>query len=326
MWKHTANVVDAEYWFLVRVVAWGLHILVTKLLADFLCQSGVDGVPRLCSHDATFQRTANQRKVAEKVEQFVACWLILIYQRLVVEIAQLAHLLAWHVHQVGKTVEVFFRHFLIVDNDSVVEVATFNEVHLQQRKDFANENECAACRNLTLESRHMLKRCKLIAQNWRIKFNHHVHRQFIIGEDNQRRTGFGVKNLDTLLHHIVFLFLFLLLNAYFFNFIAVDDCATVENWEFGCIHLNQAVVDAGSVEGCQCVLDGAHLHILVGFARNHSATGCFGHVFGKGFNDRLAFQVDALNSVSCVHLGRFESGSHMHTCMQSLAANGELAF
>ena len=140
VWKHTANVVDAEYWFLVRVVAWGLHILVTKLLADFLCQSGVDGVPRLCSHDAAFQRTANQRKVAEKIEQFVACWFILIHQRLVVEIAQLAHLLAWHVHQVGKTVEVFFRHFLIVDNDSVVEVATLNEVHLQQRKDFAKTN------------------------------------------------------------------------------------------------------------------------------------------------------------------------------------------
>ena len=64
-----------------------------------------------------------------------------------------------------------------------------------------------------------------------------------------------VAHLYLVFYHVEVLVAFLLLDAYTGDFVAVDFCRTVENRQLGGVHLYEAVVDTGGVEGSQGVFD-----------------------------------------------------------------------
>ena len=115
--------------------------------------------------DAAFERTADEGHVAHYVKQFVACRFIVEFQRGVRYAAELGDLHRGETHQRRDVVKVLLRHFAVVDDYGIVEVATLDEVGLQQRLDFAHEHESAACGNLVVEVCDVLKTCKLVCQH-----------------------------------------------------------------------------------------------------------------------------------------------------------------
>ena len=70
----------------------------------------------------------------------------------------------------------------------------------------------------------------------------------VVGENDERRTGVLIDKLDFLLHDVVVFLDSLFFETHFGNFFGKQFCATVEDRKFGCVHLDKAVVDSGSIE------------------------------------------------------------------------------
>ena len=211
-----------------------------------------------------------------------------------------------HLHHVGHVVQILLLHGGVIDDDSVVKVTALDEVELDERQHLANEHKRAAGGNLLLELADVGQRSKLIAQHGRVKLDHAVNRQIIVRKHNKRRTCLFVNDLDALLHDVELFFGLLLDDAGFLDFLAPDDGAAVKDGHLAAIHLDQAVVNARSIQGGHGVLNGAHASLLVALVGNDGAARGFDDVLGQCLYGRLAFKVHALEHVTGVHIGRLE--------------------
>src|SRR5690606_39852875 len=80
-------------------------------------------------------------KIADHVEQFMACWLVLIAQLDVVQNSFLRHVDIITVKKLGQIPKFIFADFFVYHDDSIVQVATFYEVVLKQHFQFMEEAE-----------------------------------------------------------------------------------------------------------------------------------------------------------------------------------------
>ena len=129
----------------------------------------------LCGYNAAFERTAYKRKVAKHIEQLVASRLIVIHKWLVVQVAQLVHVLVLHMHQVGELVQVLLLHGTVIYHNRIVKVTTLYKVILHKRQNFSHKHKCAAGGYLFLEIAQIVERRKLVRQNGGVKRNHSVY-------------------------------------------------------------------------------------------------------------------------------------------------------
>ncbi len=140
---------------------------------------------RACSDDFTLERTSNQSYIAKHVKQFVARRLIVAGERNVVDISEFIDILVGHTHEIGQTVELILFHRAVVDYDGIVEVTTLYKVVLDKRLNLAHEHKCAACGNLLGKFGKVVKCGILIVEHRRVKINHRINREVIVGQYNK---------------------------------------------------------------------------------------------------------------------------------------------
>ena len=122
------------------------------MLADLLAQQArkliVDSVARAGSDDAAFDRLADERHIADDIEQLMTRTLVLPLQGLVLDISQIGGIAMLYMEHVCQHVEALLSGLTLIDDDGIVEVAALDEVCLQQRFDIADEDEGAGTGNL----------------------------------------------------------------------------------------------------------------------------------------------------------------------------------
>ena len=133
-------------WLLVWIVDRSLNFVLANLLAHETGELVVHGVAWSGSDDATLDRLTDERHIADDVEQLMASTLVLPLQRTVLDVTQLAGIHVRHLEMVGELIELRLLYLALVDNDGIVQVATLDEVSLEQWHDIANENE-GTCRS-----------------------------------------------------------------------------------------------------------------------------------------------------------------------------------
>ena len=131
--------------------------------------------------DTALDGLADQSQVADYVQQFVAGAFVGPYQRFVVDVTQLFGIHVRHAHYVGKLVVSILRHFALVDNDGVVQVAAFDKSGLQQRFYLAYEYESTAGGYFILELCHVFQCGKLVGDDSRVVGYQHVQAEVLIG-------------------------------------------------------------------------------------------------------------------------------------------------
>ena len=77
--------------------------------------------------------------IADDIEQFMTCTLVLPLQWTVLDVTQLVGIHVRHLEMVGELVELSLFYLALVDNDGIVQVATLDKVSLEQWHDIANE-------------------------------------------------------------------------------------------------------------------------------------------------------------------------------------------
>ena len=119
------------------------------MFADFLAHQSrklvIDGMSWSGSDNATLDRFANECHITDDIEQFMACTFVFPLQWFVLDIAEFCSIHAGHLEVVSKLIELFLFYLTFVDNDGIVEVATLDEVGLEQRHDVTYENK-STCR------------------------------------------------------------------------------------------------------------------------------------------------------------------------------------
>ena len=93
--------------------------------------------------NASLDAAAEQRHVADEVEQFVARGLVLVVERR--EVAEFGGVKMGLPEFVGHVVESLLRHGCLVDDERVLQVAAFDEPHSQERLYLAYKAESARC-------------------------------------------------------------------------------------------------------------------------------------------------------------------------------------
>ena len=96
---------------------------------------------RTGGHNPSLDGTTDKGHVADDVEQLVAGALVVPYQRLVLDIAQVGCIHVWNAQYVGQLVEVLLRHLTLVDYDGIVQTSALDEVGVEQRFDIANKDK-----------------------------------------------------------------------------------------------------------------------------------------------------------------------------------------
>ena len=143
MGQELADTVDVHQGLAIRVVDGGLDAIQLDVFADHLRQLVVDLMARSGSDDVALDGFADEGEVANHVEQFVSCGLVGVGQRLVVYVAQFADAFVRQTQFVSDAIELCLRHFAVVDDDGVIEVAPLDESVLEEHFDLADEDKGA---------------------------------------------------------------------------------------------------------------------------------------------------------------------------------------
>ena len=242
MREQFADTVDIHNRSAVRIIDGSLNFVLFDVLADHACQLVVDFMSRTGSDYAAPDRFADQCQVTDHIDQLVACRLVVEYQRFIVDVAQVLYVLMRDRQLVGKIVEHLLRYFLVIDDDRIVEVTTFDQVILQQHLYFANKHECAGSSQFCREFTQVVQRGELVGKHRRIEGNQNIDAKLVVRQDNEGRTSFFILDFDLMLYDIVIFRCVLFHDTGFLNLFTEKTGTAVENREFGCIHLYQAVI------------------------------------------------------------------------------------
>ena len=107
------------------------------------------------------------------------------YQRFIVDVAQVLYVLMRDRQLVGKIVEHLLRYFLVIDDDRIVEVTTFDQVILQQHLYFADKHECAGSSQFCREFTQVVQRGELVGKHRRIEGNQNIDAKLVVRQDNE---------------------------------------------------------------------------------------------------------------------------------------------
>ena len=234
-------------WLLVWIVDRSLDFVLANLLAHETGELVVHGVARTGCNDATLDRLTDECHIADDVEQFMACTLVLPLQRTVLDVTQLAGIHVRHLEMVGELIELSLLYLALVDNDGIVQVATLDEVGLEQWHDIANEYEGTCRSNLVNISLHLVEGSKLAVDELALERTHRRDAEFLVRKDGDDRTVV-VLHLNLMTDDILVLLCILLLDAYALNLLYIHGCRAVEDRELRTVYLDETVVDAEGIE------------------------------------------------------------------------------
>ena len=195
------------------------------MLANLLThQAGkliVDGMTRTGSDDATLDRLTDKSHIADNVEKLMTCAFVLPLQRSVLDIAQLVGIHARNLKMVGELVKLSLLYLALIDHNGIVEVATFDQVGLQQWHDVTYENEGTGRSNLLCVCLHLVECSKLTVDELALERTHGCDTEVFVWQDSDDRTAF-VFHLYLMTDDIVVFLCILLLYAHALNLFYVQ--------------------------------------------------------------------------------------------------------
>ena len=295
----------------------------------------VDRVAGLVGGEVATDGTAYESHIAEDIEEFVAGGLILPLEGTQLKEAEVRSVAVLYTELVSQFVEVGLRHDAVVDDESVGEVAATDEGHLQKGCYLADKDEGAGRSEVGREASEIVERGRLRCDEFAVV---EVDGSFD-GEARRRRAGSRIglgRRLDAepaarLLVVILYGFLngevvagFVLLEeAYAVNLLHIEAAAAVEDGKFGTIDLNEAVVDATSIEGGHGVFYRGDANIFVVGMCDYGAARGVDYIFGKGRDDGFAGEVNALNLQTGAGRGGKEGDREFEAGVKAFAAEGK---
>ena len=120
---------------------------------------------RLRGNHTSENGLAHQSKVADDVEQFVTCRLVVPCEGLVVDVPQTGGIHVGNAQRVGEFVVTLLWQFLLIDYDGVVEVTSLDKTKVQQRFNLTHEHKGTCRCNLCGEIFDIVKIGKLVVEN-----------------------------------------------------------------------------------------------------------------------------------------------------------------
>lgn len=290
---------------------------------------------RLISGQMSADGASHESHIAEYVEEFVACGLILPLKGTHLEESEVTGVAMLYAEAVSQTVEVGLRHDAVVDDESIGEVAAANEAHLNERRNLANEDEGTGCGEIGREAPEIVKISTLGCNEFAVVeidvgFDREVRRRRArhVGGDvggfyTEPTTTLRITIFDGVADGEIVAGLILLKKADAANLLNEVAAAAIENGELGAIDLDKAVVDAASEECRHGVLNSRNSHVVIVRMRNDGSARGVDNVLRKCGDDGFTRQIYALHlkSVSCRSCK--ERGREVKTCMKALAAKGK---
>ena len=145
----------------IAVVDRSLDLMLTDLPAHLARKLVVNRVSGLGRNDTALDRTAYEGHVSDNVQELMTCRLVLPDQGLMIEKSQLLGIPMGHVDIVCELVETLLGHLLLIDDDSIVQVASLDVSGAEQRLYIPQKYESTGSGNLLLKVVAVLQRSKL---------------------------------------------------------------------------------------------------------------------------------------------------------------------
>ena len=151
----------------------------------------------------------------------MTCAFVLPLQRSVLDIAQLVGIHARNLKMVGELVKLSLLYLALINHNGIVEVATFDQVGLQQWHDVTYENEGTGRSNLLCICLHLVECSKLTVDELALERAHGCDAEVFVWQDSDDRTAF-VFHLYLMTDDIVVFLCILLLYAHALNLFYVQ--------------------------------------------------------------------------------------------------------
>ena len=237
---------------------------------------------RARSPHAAFDAHAEQGEVAEQVEQLVASELVARAQLQVVQVtARDAYVVL--VEYLLEVFQLLLRNGILDNDDRVVQIAALDEVHLEQRLQFVQEDEGAAGGYLLCVVVEGVQRGILVADDLRVVVYVHRYGELVIGIYDYSDALVGDR-IDLLLGHLVIFAVGLLLDqTHLEDLLCIFACRAVHDGHLGGVDVDHCVVDTHRPQGREDMLYGAD---TCGALFYRSSARCVGDIFAQGGNRR----------------------------------------
>ena len=157
--------------------------MLTDFFAHESCELVVDGVAWTRSNNATFDGASDKGHVADDVKQFVTCALVFPYQWLVLDVAKVVGIAVLNVEHVCQHVKTLLGSLALVDDNSIVQVASLNQVSLQQWLNVTYKDKGAGGGYFCGEVLNLVDSGKLRVDEFRFKRTHSGERELVIGQN-----------------------------------------------------------------------------------------------------------------------------------------------
>ena len=290
---------------------------------------------------------SDKGKVTQEVEHFVARWLVLPLQGPQLQEAQMRGIAMGSAEGVGQFVEVVLCHRAVIDDESVAQIATTYESHLQKWRYLAHKHEGSGSGEVGGEARKVRQLRPLCGNQFRsFKINGAVDAEscrrskgdglrsaelplviiatFGVGlrcrEDAKPRTclliavlqGFG--NGEIVAGSVLFE------QSYAEDFLHIIAAAAVEDGKFRTVDLYQTVVDTAGKEGGHGMFDGGNADVAIS---DDGTSRGIDHTICQRRYDWFAGKVDTLHLKTMAYGGSKEGNCQVESGMQTLAAQRE---
>ena len=265
---------------------------------------------------------AEEREIAQEVEQLVPCELVVAAQLQVIEVAGL-DFDARLVENLLEVLLLLLGHGILDHDDGVVHVAALDEVGLDEGFQLVEEDERAARRDFRCVVVAGLEGGILVADDLGIVIDVQRNGKLVVGVEDDGHALFG-DGVDHLLGDVVIGALGLLLDdARADDGFGVLAGRTVHDGGFGTVDVDQCIVHAERPERRHDVFDGAD---AVAAGLDGGAARSVGHVIAQSGNYGLSLEVDATESDTRIGVGRADGHGYFDARVQPFArkANGRL--
>ena len=321
--QHAADVVDVvEGRFAAVVGEAGLLAGLADGVLELLHELRVGEVPGAGGPHAALDAHAQQRKVAQQVEQLVTGQFVAAAQFEVAQVARL-DLDVGFVEDLLEVFELLVGDGVLDHDDGVVQIAALDEVYLHQGFDLVQEDERAAGCDLLGVVVAGNERGVLVADDLRVVVDVYRDGELVVGVEDDGHALFG-DGVDHLLGDVVERTFGLLVDqAGFGDGLGVGCGRSVENGGLFGVDVDHGVVDAQCPEGRHDVFDGMD---AVSAEFDGRAARGVDHVVAQCRDYGLALDVGPSEDDAGIGLGGVDGHVHMNARMETLARERNRSF
>lgn len=272
---------------------------------------------RFGGSDLTAEACSEERKIADEVEELMACGFVVEMERR--EITELGCIEMGLAQGIGELVHDGLLNGLLIDYERILQVASLDESAGEQVGQFAYEAERTGITNLSGIIAEMEEGCLLVVEDLTRESNLYLKDGFRCGFDDIG-TPARCRIFDAAVDDDLFHLCFLLYDTSREDSIYKGLRATIEDRHLRCIEFDAAVGDTQGIEGREDMLGGGNAPVT----RGEYGT-AFGsrHVLPQGFVGGVVRQVNATYLQTGVFGCRQEDCPDEYTRVQTFAAQGE---